>query len=60
MSYVQTTIKDAWDMLTGGISGSGDKQFHFDSSLSSELTVVGAATLPPSFDYSLSDGLVRR
>jgi hypothetical protein len=59
-AYVQTTIKDAWDMLTGGISGSGGTQFHFDSSLSSELTVVGAATLPPSFDYSLTDGLVRR
>ena len=59
-SYVQSTIKDAWDMLTGGISGSGDKQFHFDASLSSELTVVGAATLPPSFDYSLPKGLIRR
>lgn len=59
--YVQTTIKDAWDMLTGGLSGSsGSTQFHFDSSLSSELTVAGAATLPPSFDYSLTDGLVRR
>ena len=58
--YVQSTIKDAWNMLTGGISGTGDAQFHFDASLSSELTVVGAATIPPSFDYSLTDGLVRR
>jgi molecular chaperone DnaK (HSP70) len=55
---VQQTIQNAWTMLTGGAPTSHNI-FKMDAPVQSELTVVGAATLPPSFDYSLSDGLIR-
>jgi hypothetical protein len=57
---VQKTIEDAWNMLTGGGGTATCAQIKIDSSIQSELTVVGAATLPPSFDYSSTDGLIRR
>jgi hypothetical protein len=60
--WFRHSIEEAWNMLTGGASDgrSAHPIAIMDSSLPSELTVVGAATLPPSFDYSLSEGLIRR
>ena len=59
---IQQTMAEAWNRLTGGASSHGRNALvtNTDPSLVSEFTVVGAATLPPSFDYSWTRGLVRR
>jgi hypothetical protein len=56
---VHQSLSSAWNTLTGGLPDAAPI-VRPDSSLQSELTVVGAATLPPSFDYSVVNGLVRR
>jgi hypothetical protein len=53
----QHTLQSAWTLLTGDSAG---KLKRPDPSVQSELTVLGAATIPPSFDYSFTDGLIRR
>lgn len=55
--FAHNTLTSAWHMLTGGGS-SVAPIVRPDSALLSELTVLGAATLPPSFDYSLTKGLI--
>jgi molecular chaperone DnaK (HSP70) len=57
---MQRTMEEAWNRLTGGFHGRNALITNMDATLPSELTVVGAATLPPSFDYSWTRGLVRR
>jgi molecular chaperone DnaK (HSP70) len=57
---IQRTVEEAWNRLTGGFHGRNALITNMDASLPSELAVVGAATLPPSFDYSWNRGLVRR
>ena len=54
----QETVGTALQMLMG--SDATNKLKRPDPSVLSELTVLGAATLLPSFGYSVHDGLVRR
>jgi molecular chaperone DnaK (HSP70) len=56
---VHQSLSSAWNTLTGGLPNAAPI-VRPDSSLQSELTVMGAATLPPSFDYSVVNGLVQR
>jgi len=52
------TLHSALQRIMG--SAATDKLKQPEASMQSELTVLGAATLLPSFEYSLHDGLVRR
>ena len=54
----QRTVGTALQMLMGG--DASNKLKRPEPSALSELTVLGAATLLPSFEYSFHDGLVRR
>mgnify|MGYP006386250367 CR=1 FL=1 len=54
----QHSLSTALNVLMGSIAT--DKLKQIDPAVQSELTVLGAATLLPSFEYSLADGLVRR
>lgn len=56
--FAQQTLQLAWNRLAGNVHENQLKRI--DPSVQSELTVLGAATLPPSFDYSVTEGLVRR
>lgn len=56
-NIVKESLESAADSLVGPFS---DKLLWPDMELSSELTVLGAAALPPSFTYSLDYGLVPR
>lgn len=53
----QQSLQSAWNLLSGD---DATKLKRPDPSIQSELVVVGAATIPPSFDYSVTDGLIRR
>ena len=58
MPLVQSSVVAALQLLMGAQATAIFPVV--DPTLRSELTVLGAATLLPSFDYSVSDGLVRR
>ena len=59
---VQESLRSAIQLLVGPSVMLDDDLLVWPDTmeLSTELTVLGAASLPPSFDYSLTDGLVPR